>query len=122
MPTFFDTYALIEFLGGRQEFRRHAAQGIVTTRWNLAELLVVDLRDRGEDAARNDFRRFLGACADVKDEDLWDAARFRHEKRRRGRRFSFPDALGYTVARRLGLRFVTGDDPFRGLPGVLFQK
>jgi len=119
---FFDTYALIEFLGGRPEFRRHAARGILSTRWNLAELLVLDFRDRGEEAARKDFRRFLGACTEVEDDDLWDAARFRDSQRHRRRKFSYPDPLGYTVARRLGLRFVTGDDAFRGLPGVLFQK
>ena len=122
MPHFFDTYALVEFLGGREEFRRHAAHGFVITRWNLAELLLLDIRERGEEVARKDFRRLLGACTDVKDEDLWNAARFWKEQRRVHRKFSFPDSLGYVVARRLAIRFVTGDDEFRGLPGVLFQK
>jgi predicted nucleic acid-binding protein len=119
---FFDTYALIEFLAGREEFRKHAAHGIVTTRWNVAELLVLDLRDRGEEAARRDFRRFLGACTEVKDMDLWVAGKFKEEQRKKNRSLSFPDSLGYMVARRLKLRFVTGDDQFQGLPGVLFQK
>ena len=121
MRYFFDTYALIELLA-RKDFLRYSAKGFVTSRWNLAELLVVDLREHGEAAARQHFRRFLGACEDPTDEDLFQAALFREAQRKRKRMLSYVDALGYVLARRLSLRFLTGDQAFRGLPHVLFAR
>ena len=121
MRYFFDTYALIELLA-RKDFVRFSAKGFVTSRWNLAELLVVDLRERDEAAARRHFQRFLGACEEPTDEDLFQAAVFREAQRKRRRLLSYVDALGYVLARRMSLRFLTGDDAFRGLPHVLFVK
>ena len=121
MSYFFDTYALIELLA-RDDFVRYSAKGLVTSRWNLAELLVVDLREHDEAAARRHFQRFLGACEEATDEDLFQAAVFREGQRKRRRLLSFVDALGYVIARRLRLRFLTGDRAFRGLPNVLFVK
>ena len=121
MRYYFDTYALVELLR-RKDFLRYSAKGLVTSRWNLAELLVFDLREHDEAVARRHFARFLGACQDVSDEDLFQAAVFREAQRRRSRLLSYVDALGYVLARRLSVRFLTGDDAFRGLPGVLFVK
>jgi len=115
---YFDTYALIELLK-REDFLRYAAKGFATSRWNLAELLVIDLREHGEAAARRHFQRFLGACEDPTDEDLLRAALFREEQRKHRRLLSFVDALGYVLARRLSLRFLTGDRAFRGLANVV---
>jgi len=80
------------------------------------------LREHDEAAARRHFARFLGACQEPSDEDLFKAAVFREAQRRRRRLLSYVDALGYVLARRLSLRFLTGDDAFRGLPNVLFVK
>ena len=121
MRCFFDTYALIALLR-RKDFVRYSAKGFATSRWNLAELLVFDLREHDEVAARRHFQRFLGACETPTDDDLFHAAVFREAQPRRRRQLSYVDALGYVLARRLKLRFLTGDDAFRGLPGVLFVK
>lgn len=121
MTYYFDTYALIELLR-RPDFSRYAAKGLTTSRWNLAELLALDVREHGEASARRHFRRFLGACQDPTDEDLLRAAVFREEQRRKRRLLSYVDALGYVLARRLSLRFLTGDDAMEGLPNVLFVK
>jgi len=118
---YFDTYALIELLA-RRDFLRYSAKGFRTSRWNLAELLVVDLREHGEAIARRHFQRFLGACEEPTDEDLFQAAVFREAQRERKRLLSYVDALGYVLARRQSLRFLTGDQAFRGLPHVLFVK
>ena len=94
----------------------------MTSRWNLAEMLVFELREHDEAHARRRFQRFLGACQEPADEDLFEAAVFREKQRGRRRKLSYVDALGYVIARRLSLRFLTGDDAFRGLPNVLFVK
>ena len=120
MTVFFDTFALVEFLAGNEETRKHGALGFVTTKWNLAELLVLDVRDFGEKTANRNFRRLLGAAVREEDADLIAAARMKVSHAVRGRRFSFVDCLGFCVARRLKMRFVTGDEAFKGVPGVLF--
>jgi len=110
---YFDMYALVELLR-RKDFVRYSAKGLVTSRWNLAELLVFDLREHDGTVGRRHFARFLGRCQDPADEDLFQAAVFRESQRRRRRHLSYVDALGYVLARRLSLRFLTGDDAFRG--------
>ena len=97
-------------------------KGVATSRWNLAELLVVDLREHGERIARRHFQRFRSACQEPTDDDLFGAAVFRETQRHRKRLLSFVDALGYVLAQRMKLRFLTGDEAFRGLKGVLFVK
>jgi len=84
------------------------------------ELLVLDVRDFGEKTANRNFRRLLGAAVREEDADLIAAARMKVSHAVRGRRFSFVDCLGFCVARRLKMRFVTGDEAFKGVPGVLF--
>jgi hypothetical protein len=36
--------------------------------------------------------------------------------------FSYADAIGYAMSGRLRLRYLTGDDAFKGLPNVEFVK
>ena len=38
------------------------------------------------------------------------------------RKLSIPDAIGYTVARRLNIKFLTGDKDFEGMENVEFVK
>jgi len=37
-------------------------------------------------------------------------------------KLSYADTIGYTTARRLGARFLTGDEAFRRLPDVEFCR
>jgi len=42
------------------------------------------------------------------------ALKLRMKSKRVG--LSYADALGYTIAERLGMKYLTGDDAFRSLP------
>ena len=35
---------------------------------------------------------------------------------------SFPDVIGYVVAKRLGIKFLTGDNDFKDMKNVEFVK
>ena len=35
---------------------------------------------------------------------------------------SMPDAIGYVIAKRLEIKFVTGDNDFKDIPNVEFVK
>jgi len=91
---------------------------LFTTLWNLAELYLVVLRDRGEKEARNQFARFRDLAVETPDDWLFEAMGLKLRKPS----LSYADAIGYVAARRLGARFLTGDDAFRRLQNVEFCR
>ena len=62
------------------------------------------------------------AVVQPRDEDYVEASALRLELRRQGRNLSLVDALGYVLARRLGVPFLTGDRAFEGLDGVEYVR
>ena len=46
----------------------------------------------------------------------------RSELKRKDKDISYADALGYSLSRKMGLRFLTGDKAFRGLAGVEYLE
>jgi predicted nucleic acid-binding protein len=118
-PRFFlDTYALIEIVRGNPRYRRYLAAELRTSVWNLVGLYLAILRDRGEAEARGQFGRFRTIVVEPDDEWLFEAMAL---KTRRPR-LSYADSVGYTAARRIGARFLTGDEAFRRLPDVEFCR
>jgi predicted nucleic acid-binding protein len=89
-----------------------------TSLWSLVELYLAVLRDRGEAEARRQFARFRTLAVDPDDEWLFEAM----ELKARRPKLSYADAVGYTAARRIGARFLTGDEAFRRLPDVEFCR
>lgn len=122
---FLDTWALIEILRDNPAYRRiSSADRFATTRLNLMEMAFW-LRVRDMDAA-SPYRDFLPHVYTPSDDTMLQAVEFRKahpEPAKPGRyRFSYVDAIGYTLARELGIPFVTGDRDFRELPGVEYLR
>ena len=117
---FFDTYALVEIVRGSGAYRPFAGTPIVTHQANLYELIVQILRDHSEAQVR----RVIGALhPNLLDADLDDLIQASHFKIEHARaRISYVDSLGYTLAHRYGLRFLTGDELFADLPGVEYVR
>ena len=103
---------------GNPRYRRYLPAELRTSLWNLVELYLAILRDRGDAEARRQFGRFRAIAVEPDDEWLFEAMAL---KARRSR-LSYADAVGYTVARRVGARFLTGDEAFRRLPDVEFCR
>ena len=57
-----------------------------------------------------------------RDEDYVNAALLRQEARRRGKNLSLIDCLGYVIARRLNIPFLTGDREFEDMDNVEYVK
>ena len=89
-----------------------------TSVWNLVELYLAILRDRGEDEAQRQFARFRTIAIDPEDGWLFEAMGLKVRRPK----LSYADAIGYTAARRIGARFLTGDEAFRRLPDVEFCR
>ena len=117
MKQFLDTYALIEILNGNAAYRSEL-EGAGTSLYHLFELHVQVARLRDEATADSVFGDLRPLAAEVEDADVLAASRFKraHPKKR----LSYADALGYAMAKRRGVPFVTGDAAFRGMEGVRF--
>lgn len=118
---FFDTYALYEILLGNQAYKKYDEHvSFVTTRLNLMELYYGLLRKYGKKTAGEYYGSFLSNVTDIDDETIKEAMEFRLENAHRD--LSYVDCVGYALARRNGLLFLTGDKAFKDLPGVEYVK
>lgn len=86
------------------------------------ELYYKSLRDFGEKLANKFYSMFLAFAVDFDDDTIKEAMKFRLEMRRKGKQFSYTDAIGYIVAKKNKVKFLTGDEEFKNLPNVKFVK
>ncbi len=115
---FFDTYAIFELINGNPSYKRFENSEFVTSIFNLAELnwgLKKKFDESISDEITNKYGDFL-VNAEV--DDIKKAMSFR----KKHKDLSIPDAIGYTIAKRLGIKFLTGDDDFKDLDNVEFVK
>ena len=120
---FLDTYAIQKYLRGNAEYlNRMSGAELATSLLNLMELYYVFLRDHGEKAAESVYSTYRHYQAEIIDEDVRSgmALKLRMKSKRVG--LSYADALGYAIAERLRMKYLTGDDAFRSLPNVEFVK
>ncbi|MHB8604033.1 MAG: type II toxin-antitoxin system VapC family toxin [Thermoplasmatota archaeon] len=115
---FFDTFALVERERGSEAYERFASLPIVTHQMNLLEFIAYLARSYGEGEARVSVRMLNPNLVEADLDDLFAAARFRRRHARKN--VSYVDALGYVLADRHRLRFLTGDRAFKGLANVEF--
>ena len=117
-----DTYALIEILRGNPNYRPY--KFLATSEFNLLELAYALMRDYNKETALRILRKVRRSVIIVHptDEDYLEAGAFRIAQRKKGRNFSLVDALGYVVAKKMGIPFLTGDKEFQGMENVEFVK
>ncbi len=118
---FFDTYALFELVKGNPNYEKYKiGVSIATTKLNLMELHYVLLRLKGKEEAEFYFNEFNQFCIRYNDEILKQANEFRFENYKRD--LSYVDCIGYIIAKKLGIKFLTGDGQFSGFENVEFVK
>ena len=115
---FFDTYALFEVIRGNPNYKAYQDIMVITTVFNLAELNYGLKKETGQKTADDFTDKFAFSVVAVTVSDVKEAMSLRFKKKD----LSIPDAIGYTVAQRLGLKFLTGDDDFKDMPEVEFVK
>lgn len=92
--------------------------GNVTSVMDLIELYYIELRDFGRTAADKAHALFSSLRSEIGDTDIREAMEFRLSGRARGKNFSYTDSVGFAMAKRLGVRFLTGDRAFLDVPGA----
>jgi len=122
MNYFFDTYALFEIFFGNESYLKYLDSEVVTTRLNLMEIYYHLLRDYGEQVAEKYYDETIGYSIEFTDKDIKDAMKFRLKMKKKKKALSYVDALGYTIATRMKIRFLTGDNAFEKVPNVEYVK
>lgn len=115
---FFDTYALVEILDKNPAYARYRGAQMRFTRLNVFEFYFFLLRKQGEAAAESFLLRSRKLTVEYDDRTIAAAAKIKL----RNRQISMTDAIGYITALRLGVKFLTGDKAFKGMPNVEYVR
>jgi predicted nucleic acid-binding protein len=117
---FFDSYAFFEIVRGNVTYIPYKEFDIVTTKLNLFELYSGILKNGDELLAKQALDEFYEFAMDFDKEDIEEAAKLKIKLNRR--KVSMTDCIGYCLASRLGIKFLTGDKEFEGMENVEFAK
>ena len=118
---YFDTYALIEIAKGNPKYLPYKEDvQILLNKLNLLEFTYFLFREEKHGNVKEIFRNYLRFNADYDEEILIKAAemKFKHLKQR----LSFIDCIGYLIAKKNNVKFLTGDEQFRSMENVEFVK
>ncbi|MBI2233092.1 MAG: PIN domain-containing protein [Candidatus Aenigmarchaeota archaeon] len=116
---FFDTYALIEIFKGNANYEEYSKSDIATSYFNLLELYYNLIKTYDKKIAMKFIETLKDFCVPINIDMIFDASTF---KLNYPKKFSYADSIGYIIAKRLGLKFLTGDMQFKELDNVEFVK
>ena len=118
---FYDSFAIIELFRANPKyikyFKEHEG---VTAFHNATEVYYIMLREEGEESAKIslDFLRQITIFPNF--DIIEESMKFRLKNRKL--KFSYADCLGYIIAKRNNLIFLTGDKGFENFPNVEFVR
>lgn len=115
---FFDTYALFEIIEGNPNYLPYQNVKAITTIFNLAELNYNLKKSKDKKTADYITQKYWDFLVDISLQDLKEAMNLKIKYKD----LSIPDVIGYTVAKRYGVKFLTGDDGFKDFDNVEFVK
>ena len=115
---FFDTYAFFEIIKGNPNYKLYTNTKFITTIFNLAELNYNLKKEKDKKIVDDYTDKYSKFIIEVSIEDIKNAMDFKTMHRK----LSIPDAIGYTIAKRLDIKFLTGDKDFEGMDNVEFVK
>ena len=118
---FFDTYAFAEIIFGNPAYQQFANDTeILTTQLNLMELYYSLRFSHDKQSAIKLLSDYEELAIPFSTETIIEAMEFR--KANKDKKLSYADSLGYTLAKKHGAAFLTGDKEFKDMPNVLFVK
>lgn len=118
---FYDTYALYAVAKGENSYREFSkGHRIFTSLMNLYEFYYILIKENNEQLAQEFFNELVGSCIEISSDIVKEAAKFRLKEIKR--KLSYVDCLGYIIAKKKDIKFLTGDDGFKDLGNVKFVK
>ena len=118
MPYFFDTYSLFEITNRNENYRKYFEEEIITSKLNLAELFYGFLKEGKESLIPGWKGKIKKLITAIDIDTVTAAAVFKFHNRKKP--LSFIDCMGYCLAKKLSLRFLTGDKEFDSMDNVEF--
>jgi predicted nucleic acid-binding protein len=118
---FYDSYAIIEFLDKNQKYKKYFTEhkGILTA-LNLMEVSYSLLKHFGFKSTAKHLEPFLPYVVSFDLSDIDGAMKLRVDLEKKKLNISYVDALGYYLANRHEVKFLTGDMHFKDLDNVEF--
>ncbi|MFH1586831.1 MAG: PIN domain-containing protein [Candidatus Diapherotrites archaeon] len=117
---FFDSYALIEIAKGNENYKPYKSEPVFTSIFQLYEFSYSVVSSEGEEKASGEIKKVNANLIEVTEKDIIAASKFRFDKRKQ--KLSYADCIGYVLAKKHGIKFLTGDKEFRNLGNVEFVK
>lgn len=119
---FYDSYAVLAYLSDHPSYRSYFEEHSgVLTKLNIMEICYRILSIHGVRAAKRVISSFSRYQIDFNPSDILASMKLRYTLKKRGLDLSYADALGYHLATKMRIRFLTGDKAFKGLANVEFQ-
>lgn len=118
---FYDSYAVLAYLSDNARYKPYFEENDgFLTKLNLMEIYYRTLEVHGAEAASQVAKIFAKYVVDFELADVEGAMKLRLKLKKNGRDISYADALGYYLALKSNVKFLTGDKWFRRLEGVEF--
>ncbi len=118
---FYDSYAIIEFINNNTKFISYFTENDgVTTLYNAMEVYYSIIREGGVTEAKKALELLKPIMVYPDWSYVEESMKFRLENKEK--KLSYADCLGYIMAKRLKIKFLTGDEGFRNLSNVEFVK
>ncbi len=117
---FFDSYALYELLIGNKNYEKYTDVSLVITKLNIFEIYSIFLRENKEQEADIFINKYIKFVEDYDEDVIREAVKLRLLYKRNN--LSMTDCIGYIFAKKLGIKFLTGDKQFEHLDNVEFVK
>ncbi len=117
---FFDTYAIIEMWKGNPKYVPFEEFPFVVSAINIGEFYEFLIRALGENKAEYFLKLNTFQIIDIDKEMVLEAVKFRIKNKKKN--ISWADSIGYVLAKKNHLRFLTGDSQFKDLPNVEFVQ
>ena len=118
---FFDTYAFYEIIVGNPSYLPFTKDvKIITTKLNLMELYYQLLAVYNKTDAINFFKRYEEFIVPISNDIIIEAMDFRKQHYKQD--LSYVDCIGYIMAKKMNIPFLTGDKQFEEIANVKFVK
>ncbi|MBI2106281.1 PIN domain-containing protein [Candidatus Woesearchaeota archaeon] len=117
---FFDTYALFELIKNNEDYEKYNQYILKVSILNIAELYWGLIRDVGINEADKWMQKYDFEILSIDHNLILKAVNFRHEYKKQN--ISLTDSVGYLLAKKHKLKFLTGDKEFENFDNVEYVK
>ena len=109
---FFDTYALIEIYKGSKNYEPYSKDvKMILNKLNLMEYAIFLIREGKGNEVKEVFEKLDSFNVDYDNEILIEAAKMKNKYAKE--KLSFIDCIGYLLAKKHNVLFLTGDSKFK---------